>query len=284
MSTPGQVWAGLLAATLALAVSSGNALGHGAIHDQLHDSNAALQAQPHNAALYLKRGRLYLEARHFTEAIADFRQALAIDPALRAAYYFLGDALLRQGDADAASLAAERFIAALAAEERDALTRGYRLLGASLLQAGKALPAAAAYQSMLTAATAPQPGDYLQLAEAYVAAGDAYQDAALRVLDDGLARLGQPATLQEMAIAIETRRGHLHSALQRLDLLIQQGQRQAVLLLRRGDLLLQLHQPEPAKASFEAALKELDGLPPARQNSRAMRELRHTLATRLAGF
>src|SRR5215470_898069 len=117
MSTSGQVWVSLLAATLALAVSTGNALGHGAIHDQLHDSNAAIQAQPHNATLYLKRGRLYLEARHFTEAI---------DPALRAAYYFLGDALLRQGDADAASLAAERFIAALATGEREALTRGYR--------------------------------------------------------------------------------------------------------------------------------------------------------------
>lgn len=257
------------------------AWAHGAVHEQIKGLDAQVAKEPGNAGLYLHRGRLFVEDRHFAEAVRDFRRALEIDPRLRAAHYFQGDALLKSGDAVGAEREARAFLAGLEEENRGGLMRGYRLLGRSLLDEGKPLEAAAAFRTALGHAPEPDPAHYRECAAAYAAAGPEHRDVALEVLDEGIARLGPLPALQEMAVEIELQAGRPDGAVKRLDALIAQGQGRERWLQRKGEVLLQAGRPAEARQAFEAALAAIEALPSSRRSSRALRELEREVRARL---
>jgi tetratricopeptide (TPR) repeat protein len=65
-----------------------------------------IQSDPDNAyRAYLRRGNLYLKRKDFQPAIADYRSAIKVIPDNVAAFYNLGTALRRAGDAESALLA-----------------------------------------------------------------------------------------------------------------------------------------------------------------------------------
>lgn len=257
---------------------------HGAIHEQIKALDSRIAKEPGNAQSYLQRGRLFLEDRHFGEAVVDFRRALRIDPHLRAAHYFQGDALLKSGDAAGAEREARAFLAALGVEDRGGLMRGYRLLGQSLLEQGRPQDAAGAFRMALGHAPEPDPAHYRECAAAYVAAGPGHRETALGILDQGITRLGPLPVLQEMAVEIELQAGRPDGAVKRLDVLIAQGQGRERWLQRKGELLLHAGRRAEAGQAFEAALSAIEALPPARRNTRALRELERELRSRLQGL
>lgn len=260
------------------------AWAHGAIHEQIKALDARIAREPTNAELYLQRGRLFLEDRHFGEAVEDFRRALQIDPRMRAAHYFLGDALLRSGDAAGAEREARAFFAALGAEDRGGLMRGYRLLGQSLLEQGRSLDAAGAFRTALGHAPEPDPAHYRECAAAYVAAGPEHRETALGILDEGISRLGPLPVLQETAVDIELQAGRTDAAVKRLDALVAQGQGKERWLRRKGEVLLHAARTVEARRAFEAALSAIEALPPARRNTRALRELEREIRSHLQGL
>jgi predicted Zn-dependent protease len=268
---------------LALLLAARLAGAHGAVHEQIERLDARIAEQPGQADLYLQRGRLFLEDRHYEEAGRDFRRALQIDPHLRAAHYFHGDSLLKRGDAAGAEREARAFLAALGEEDRGGLLRGYRLLGQSLADQGKSLEAAAAFQTALSHAPEPDPAHYRDCAAAWLAAGPAHRKTALEILDSGIARLGLLPALQEMAVDIELQAGRPDAAAKRLDRLIAQGQGRERWLLRKGEILLQAGRTPEARQAFEEALAAIEALPPGRRNTRALRELEREVRGRLGG-
>jgi tetratricopeptide (TPR) repeat protein len=68
-----------------------------AVFKHIAELSRQLQAQPDNAALYIKRGNLYFESHQFTESVEDFDRALAIDDSLDEAYFGRGMAAGREG-------------------------------------------------------------------------------------------------------------------------------------------------------------------------------------------
>jgi predicted Zn-dependent protease len=269
---------------LALLLTAQLAWAHGAVHEQIESLDARIARKPDNAELYLQRGRLFLEDRHFDEAVEDFRRGLQIDPQLRAAHYFLGDALLRSGDAAGGEREARAFLAALGAEDRGGLMRGYRLLGQSLLEQGRSVDAAGAFRTALGHAPEPDPAHYRECAAAYLAAGPAQRETALEILDEGLVRLGPLPALQEMAIEIELQAGRPDGAVKRLDALIARGQGRELWLQRKGEVLLQSGRRGEARQAFDAALAAIEALPSTRRNTRALRELEREVRSRLQGL
>jgi tetratricopeptide (TPR) repeat protein len=270
-------------AFLTLFLAARLAWAHGAVHEQIERFNARIAEQPGNADLYLQRGRLFLEDRHFEEAGRDFRRALQIDPHLRAAHYFHGDALLKSGDAASAERETRAFLAALGEEDRGGLSRGFRLLGQSLAAQGRPLESAGAFRTALHHAPDPDPAHYRDCAAAWLAAGPAYRETALEILDSGITRLGLLPALQEMALEIEIQAGRPEAAVKRLDGLIAQGQGRERWLFRKGEILLKAGRTPEARQAFEEALAAIEALPPGRRGTRALRELEGKVRGRLGG-
>ena len=221
------------------------AWAHGAIHEQIRALDVRIAREPGDAELYLHRGRLYLEDRHFEEANRDFRRALELDPRLRAAHYFQGGSLLKSGDAAGAEREARAFLSFLGVEDRGGLMRGYRLLSQSLTEQGRPAEAAEACRSALGQAAEADPGLYRECAAASVTAGN--RPEALRILDEGIGRLGSLSVLEEMAIEIELEAGRTDGALARLDRLVAAGPGRERWLAQKGEILEKAGRPAEAR-------------------------------------
>ncbi len=230
---------------------------HGDAHVFIQALDAQIRQDPGNAALYLKRGRQYLEAQHYQDARADLEHALALDPQLHGARYHLADTLHKAGLPAEAETAARRFVQAVAPDQAGALARGYWLLGDILATRGRHLEAGEIYRQALSHTAEPSPSQIQAYAEAYLEAEPPQPDAALAVIDQGLARLGPLDTLLEMAVDIELKRGRTDPALQRLDTLIAQGRRLPYLHLRKARALAEAGRVEPASAALAEARKAL---------------------------
>lgn len=254
------------------------AWAHGAVHQQIAALDARIARAPGDADLYLHRGRLYLEDRQFEEANRDFRQALALDPRLRAAHYFWGDSLLRSGDAAGAEKEARAFLSALGTEDRGGLMRGYRLLGQSLAEQKKPAEAAEACRSALAQTGEPDPALYRECADNALAAGQPSE--ALRILDEGIGRLGSLTVLEERAIEIELQAGRTDGALARLDRLTA-GPGRERWLVPKGKILEKAGRTAEARQAFEAALAAIRALPPGRRKTRSLIRLEQEVKTHL---
>lgn len=254
---------------------------HGAVHEQIAALDARIARAPGDAELYLERGRLYLEDRHFEEASRDFRRALSLDPGLRAAHYFQGTSLLRSGDAAGAEREARAFLSALGKEDWGGLMRGYRLLGQSLAEQGKPTEAAEACRSALGQADETDPGLYRECADNALAAGQSPE--ALRILDEGIGRLGPLTVLEEKAIEIELQAGYTDNALARLGRLAG-GPGRERWLAWKGEILERAGRTAEARQAFEAALAAIRALPPGRRKTRSLLRLEQEVEARLQGL
>jgi tetratricopeptide (TPR) repeat protein len=80
------------------------ALRHGAYGRALADFNEAIHLNPNRASLYRDRAQAYRQNGEPGLAIADYDEAIALDPKLAAPYHERGLALAAKGDLDRAIL------------------------------------------------------------------------------------------------------------------------------------------------------------------------------------
>jgi tetratricopeptide (TPR) repeat protein len=80
------------------------ALRHGAYGRALADFNEAIHLNPNRASLYRDRAQAYRQNGELGLAIADYDEAIALDPKLAAPYHERGLALAAKGDLDRAIL------------------------------------------------------------------------------------------------------------------------------------------------------------------------------------
>ena len=233
--------------------------------------NRRILEAPDHARHRLRRGellRLHGEnhpdeaARFWARAEEDFAKGLALEPGLRAIHLALGRLRLAAGRPADALAPLERFL-------RDEPDHGEaRLyLARALAGAGRREDAATAYARADVAA----PDVYLERAELLVAMGR--RDDALRVLEDGLERLGALVVLDLKALEIETALGRQEAALARVDRRLAGPGRLEEWHLRRAEILARLGRTSEARSSADAALACLRALPPARRDAPALREL-----------
>jgi len=254
------------------------ALGHGLVHEQIDELTHLIKNNPQNVELYLKRGRLFIEAKHYHEANTDFEQALKLDNKTRAAYYFLGDVALKTAQFDQARQYANIFIKKLTSEAA-ALTRGYRLLGAAYQGRGNYLLAAKAYQTAINYSKTPRPEFYLDLADVYAQLKDYVN--GLITLNDGMKKLSSLAVFQDRALKFEIASNAYKKALNRIDRMIKNGARLPFLYDKKGQIFEWLQHYIEAKQSYQNALNEIDKLPLSRRNSRVLRDLRISILAKL---
>lgn len=254
----------LIVVCLFFTLSALPAAAHDDLVGQLHHVTELLEQQPRNAQLWLRRAELHRLNEEWDKAEGDYRRALQFDPSLEAAQLGRGLLLLESGHAFAAVAPLRQY---LAKQPDDTRARG--TLARALVQLGNPGEAAAQYDAAL--AEAPDPDLISERARALAAAGRMRE--ALHTLDAEMIRLGPIPSLQLLAIELELQACDGDAALQRIAVAEASAPRKETWLVRRGDILRKLDREEEAREAYAEALDALNTLPPARRQTRAMRDL-----------
>ncbi|WP_083514724.1 tetratricopeptide repeat protein [Bradyrhizobium sp. DASA03076] len=120
------------------------ALRHGDNARAIADFNEAIQLNPNRASLYRDRARAYRQNGEPELAITDYDEAIALDPKPAAPYRERGLALIAKGDLDRAVLS---YNTAVRLDPRDAQARIDR--GLAFLARGQAIEARADFEAAL---------------------------------------------------------------------------------------------------------------------------------------
>jgi len=239
-------------------------------HDEPSNQIAVLTwqiaAEPGNAILYLRRAELYRLDSEFPAALADYSTARRLDPGLVIADLGEGRALLDANRPGEARRLLERFVRA---KPNDA--EGRLELARALVRLHGTNAADAEYARAIAVAPEPRPDVYFERARFLRAAGRL--PAAIRVLDDGIARLGPLASLEELAIELELEGKNPDGALARLDRIFPPGARQGTRLARRGEILAGAGRSAEARETFLRAQRAIESLPSRLRQTRAVQKL-----------
>ncbi len=104
------------------------ALRHGNHRRAIADFNEAIHLNPNRASLYRDRAQAYRQTGEVELAIADFDEAIALDPKLAAPYHERGLALAAKGDLDRAILSYSTAVRLDPSDAQARLDRGLAFL------------------------------------------------------------------------------------------------------------------------------------------------------------
>lgn len=214
-----------LAGTLLSLLLCGVVVAHTDPELQIAEMTRRLQREPRNAALYLQRGGLHRGLRRWDLALADYDRAAVLQPALVVVDLARGRTLLEAGRVEQAKTALDRFLA-----RRPGHPEGLLLRARVLVRLGHPHSALQDYDSALARHPAPRPEYYLERSKLQAPA------AALRGLDQGIARLGPIVTLELAAIDLDLALKNYDSAVSRVDRIAAQAARKDYWLARRAQI------------------------------------------------
>ncbi len=266
-----------VAAWLAVPLLSGALplFAHGGAEQQIAALSARLEKAPRDAGLHLRRGELHRTAGHRQAALADFARAEALDPNLPGVHLARGLLFLAEDQPDAAQQALDRFLA-----HRPDHVEGLVARARAWMRLGEPRAAADDYSRAL--AGRPDPGVYVERGRAALGPGGPGPEAALKGLDEGIARLGPLVALEIPAIDLEVQLGRYDAALTRLDRIAAQSARQDRWLVRRGEILARAGREAESRAALARALAAIEGLPAHRRAAPATLALEAQVRAALA--
>jgi tetratricopeptide (TPR) repeat protein len=265
----------IVAVLACAAVSPSNASAHGSIHEQIRGLSRRIASESSNAGLYLQRGELHRAHRDWRSALTDYDRALALDPGLDVVDLCRGVLLFESGRPRSARVPLDRFLIRHPDHVRARVARAR-----VLVSLGEPLVAVEDFSRAIAQVALPPPEYYIERAGALADADRI--DQAIQGLNEGLERLGNVITLQELAISLELRTGRVDDALARLDRAWSVVARQETRWIRRGDILRQAGRSAEAREAYEKGLEAIEDLRPAQRTVRAIVDLERRARTGLA--
>ena len=244
----------------------GRAAAHGDLHDQIEEITRQITRRPGDALLYVKRGELHRFHGERTAALSDYDRAARLDPTLAEVDLGRGRTLYEAGRPAEARLALGRFL-----ERRPDHAEARLTLARALVRLRLGVEADAEYARAIRLVGRPKPDIYFERATALASAGRL--DAAVRAIDEGIARLGPLTALEDLGVSLERRRGNYDGALARLDRILAGKGRRETWLVRRGEVLAEAGRPAEARVSLLAALESIESLSPRLRGTRAIERL-----------
>ena len=252
-------------------------LGHGDLHQRIHDITVKIESGGDTADLYLKRGELFRLHRGWEKALSDYTEAEKLSNDLPHLPYLRGRLWLERGYPEKAVPYLDSFLEKNS-RHVDALLVRSRALG----KVGRLCEAVSDLDTAIPLHSRPTPEYFLERAQLQSRMGDV--PGALRGLDAGLARLGSIVSLMDFAIGLELDVGHYELALARLDSLPLILRKQPAWIARRAAILVQAGFLKEAVHEYGLALQAIDDLPPHRSQARAFLELREQILDHLVSL
>jgi len=270
-----RVLPGLLFVSLCAAPAAWAHLG---IDEQIQAVTSEIEKDPQDPTLYLRRGELHRIHRDWDKAEADYLEARKLDSDLAAVDFCLGRMKLQSDRPAEAKPALERYLA-----RRPDDPEGWVTQGRTLAKLGEYVAAAEAFTHAVehSGRDRQRPEYYLERARALQAAGPKHYDEAIRGLDEGLERLGQPVVLQDLAIDLELALRQYDNALARLETLAARSPRKETWLVRKAEILESAGRSAQARDAYLKTLDAIAELPDSRQHNRAVEQLEARARTAL---
>ncbi len=267
---------------LSCLISVAGLFGHGGADEVIGQLDRLIAKSPGEAALYLRRGELQRSRGEWEAALRDFERARQLEPGLHLVDLYTGRLWLESGEPARSLEALDRYLQA-----RPADPFALRLKGRALLAEGHLLEGAAvldlALASHAAAGIDPDPEIFAARARALAAAGgEANLDRALQGLEEGLAQLGGPVSLEIVALTLEEGSGRSEAALSRLERLARTFPRPEAWQVRRAELLEMAGRLDEATGSYRAALTGIESLPAAKRATSGFQDLESRIRSALA--
>lgn len=245
---------------------TGSALGHGTYHDLIVELNIELAQRPNDPALITRRACIHLEHEDWKMALVDLERALRHGASESELSYLKGRALSAGGMYEAAREELDRYIADHTEVNMARLERA-RVLG----KLGRHEASLEDYRSFLKSTMRMEPEFVIETAEVMAAQG--LHDEAMRVLAEGIMRIGNVPQLVLKALEFELAAGRFDAALERVDAIQKLMPRPEPWMAKRAAILTQADRPEAAKAAWTALRDHLLALPNLERGSHAMSRL-----------
>lgn len=149
------------------------------------------------------------------------------------------------------------------------------LYARALVGAGEYSAASAAFENAIERLSKPRPEHYIEHARAILA--NEYNlhanSQAVAILDEGAQLLGHPISLHSFSVELERTSGLHHTALNRIDAVLERNRALVKWRLKRGSVLRQLHRPAEALHEMNCVIQTIEQLPEHRRRSDAMQTL-----------
>ena len=266
-------WVGV-AMVAAWLVPSSRALGHGDVHLRIAELTEEIRHQPQSAALYVRRGSLYVLDESWEQALADYESASHIDPSSPNIDFLRAKVLVELEENERAVVLLDAFLT-----DEPGHAGGHFVRARAKVALGRTDGGVEDYSRAIALFERPAPSHYVERARALVDAGRL--DEALLGLRQAVADLGPLASLIEPAVAEEEKRERYEEALRWADQLSPTLRHSPRWRAIAGNLAERAGQDASAAHEFREGLAAIDALPPARQGTEAMTALRTQLADRL---
>jgi tetratricopeptide (TPR) repeat protein len=266
-------WVGM-AVVVAWLLPASPALGHGDVHARIAELTEEILHQPQNASLYVRRGSLYVLDESWEQALADYESAHRIDPSSPNIDFLRAKMLVELGENERAVALLDAF---LSGEPGHA--DGYLVRARANVALGRIDRGVEDYTRAIALFERPAPRHYAERARALIDAGRV--DEALAGLRQAMADLGPLASLVELAVAEEEKRGRYEEALRWADQLPPTLRHSPRWRAIAGNLADRAGRAARAEHEHRQGLAAIDALAPARQGTEAMTALRTELAGHL---
>ncbi|HEX4951062.1 MAG TPA: tetratricopeptide repeat protein [Blastocatellia bacterium] len=230
------------------------AWAHGVTTEQIKRLTEQIKAAPDQADLYLRRGELHRQLSNAKAALEDFDTVQKLAPERIEIDVYRARLYLDAKMPEMAQFVLDRYLK-LRPQHNEAILMRAR----ANAQLGARTQAIQDYTTALSRLANPQPELFLTRAQLQIEAR--LDDAALRGLDEGIAKLGALVTLQLLAVEIEVKRQRWDAALARLETVAAQSPRKENWLVQRAEILLSAQRPAAAQEALSAAHQAIAALP-----------------------
>lgn len=249
-------------------LQTANVHGHGSFHERVEALTTALRELPDDPTLLFQMAALNFEHGDWEMTLVQLARIDEVAPGKMATDLLRGQALAAGGKLEAARA---RLTAFINKQPTHAVALATRAKVVSEL--GDPQQAAADRAAALAATRNPEPEDYFATANFFVAAGRTAD--GVRVLDEGIAKLGQIPALCERAIELELTFGHPAAAVARADARLAAAPEtlRPALMAARASVLARAGHAAEARAAWQALREYLATLPPLDRASHAMLRL-----------
>jgi tetratricopeptide (TPR) repeat protein len=244
---------------------------HGNLHKEIEILSARIEVSPRNVELWLERADLSRQHRDYDGALRDLVSARELDPKAAGYDFLLGRLMVQARWYKSALFHLNRFI-----ENNPSDVDALLLRAKSLYVTFEIFGACRDYDAAIPMLKSPQPGHFLEQAQAHALHSKTGPKVAIRHLEEGMRRIGAVPTLQEAALQYELRLRDFTGALARVDQLLSQAPRKERWLIQKGQILLRAERVAEARVVFNDVVALVDALPEVVRNRPINQDLKQT--------